>query len=334
MPDDVEGEMSETVSFTFDGKIAAQHQMDFYEAARFQYSASRLLVKLDNFRATGEFPKKITYKNTPDIKILPARAGSFGLDIIGPALATLGPMFIEVPIGALFSYVVDRIFKPADDEAIRAALATNREIVDVFDRTIARHDNTINRTLELLANRIDRGDELTDEIRSLYERLIADENRREQLQEFRPEFRRINEEQNADLITMSAPLLKEMNVPLRRSARSVTVRTTLAGRPRNILRASKEMADAVDLAIVDRHISTIDINIVQFNKHNGWGKFENIEWEGTPSFQIPGDMIDDMKQTVLNAMNQDLVEVDCYFVRSPAGIPQRVIIFDINYIED
>ncbi|NMW31124.1 hypothetical protein HKD42_03520 [Altererythrobacter sp. RZ02] len=326
--------MDEKISFVFDGKIASEHQMDFYEAARFQYSASRLLVKLENFRKTGEFPKKISYKNAPEIRILPARPGSFGLDIIAPAIAMGTPLLLEVPIGALFSYVIDRIFRPGDDEAIREALATNRELVEVFDRTIAGKDDTIDRTLNLLQDRIEKADQLNDKIAALYERLIADQNRREQLQEFRPEFRKIGEGQNADLITMSAPLLKEMNVPLRRSARSVTVRTTQNDRPRDILRASKEMADAVDLAVVDRHISTIDINIVQFNKNNGWGKFENREWKGTPSFQIPGDMIDDMKQTVLVAMNKDLVEVDCYFVRSPAGVPQRIIVFDVNSIDE
>ena len=308
--------------------------MDFYESARFQYAASRLLVKLENFRRTGEFPKKITYKNTPDIEILPARSGSFGIDVIVPALVTLTPILIEVPISALLSYVIDRVFRPADDEAIREALATNRELVQTFDKAIAGRDATIERTLTMLQNRMDNDDDLNTEIRGLYERLIADSQRRSELGNFRSELRKIGEERSAELVTMAAPLLKEMNVPLRKSASSITIKSKRGKERRDLLRANKAMADAVDLALVDRFTTTIDIDIVQFNKENGWGKFQNEEWDGYPSFNIPGDILDDIKHTVLDAMNYDLVEAECYFVRSPSGIPQRIILVDVNVIDE
>lgn len=115
--------MTEKIDFIFDGKLSSDHRMDFYESARFQYSASRLLVKLDNFRKTGTFPKKISYKNTPDILILPTRRGSFGLEVLIPALAAAAPMLYEVPISYLFSYVADRIFKSGNSEDIAKILA-------------------------------------------------------------------------------------------------------------------------------------------------------------------------------------------------------------------
>jgi hypothetical protein len=326
--------MTEKITFTFDGKIASEQKMDFYESARFQYAAARLMVKLDNFRRTGEFPKKITYKNTPDLLLLPFRAGSFGLDVIAPALAVVGPLLIEVPISAMLSYVIDRVFKSADDDTIRQALATQRELVETFDRAIAGRDDSIDRTLELLADRIERDDLLSEQSRALYERIIADQQRRLELAEYRPEFRRINDDQEAGLITMSAPLLKEMNVPLRRSANRVTIRSTKDGDRRDILRADKEMADAVELAVVDRHVTTIDLNIIQFNKQSGWGRFQNDEWDGNPPFSVPGDLLQDIRETVVNAMKLELVEVDCFFVRSPAGIPQRVIVTDIREIDE
>jgi len=71
--------MNEEIAFTFDGKIASQHRMDFYEAARFQYSASRLLVKLDYFRKNGEFPKKITYKIIQIFSFFHQRREALGL---------------------------------------------------------------------------------------------------------------------------------------------------------------------------------------------------------------------------------------------------------------
>lgn len=326
--------MSEKLSFVFDGQLAAENRMDFYESARFQYAASRLMVKLDNFRRKGDFPKKITYKNTPDILVLPARAGSFGISIIAPIAALATPLLLEVPLSALLSYVIDRVFKSADDDTIRESLRTQRDLIDVFEATVAGRDKTIDRTLELLAHRIDRADYLTDEVLSMQMRLIAEQQRRLELAEFGTQLRRITDEQSADIITMSAPLLKEMNVPLRRSARRLSIISTKNEQARNLLSADKAMADAVELAIVDRHVTRIDINVVQFNKQSGWGKFENEEWEGHPPFSVPGDLIEFIRETVVNAMHKPMVEVDCFFVRSPAGIPQRIIIIDIGDIKE
>ena len=326
--------MTEKISFFFEGQLAAQNRMDFYEASRFQYAAARLLVKLANFRENGQFPSKISYKNSPPIEILPYRPGSFGLDIIAPALAILGPIFLEVPLSTLFSYVVDRVFKPADDEAILSSLEGQRELVETFRQNIEGRDEVQQRTLDLLAERIERGDELTDQLIAIQNRIIADQQRKIELSEYRGQLRRIDEESEADLLTMSAPLLKEMNVPLRRSARKVDVISTKGDERRRILSADKAMADAVDLAIVDKFITTLDINVVQFNKHSGWGKFENVEWEGLAPFSVPGDILDDMKQTVVIAMNRNLVEVDCFIVRSVSGIPQRIIITDVRDIDE
>lgn len=311
--------MNEDISFTFDGKIASGNKMDFYELARFQYSASRLLVKLDNFRINGYFPKKITYKNSSEILILPTRRGSYGVDIIAPIAAVVGPMLIEAPISALLSYVIDRVFKSADDDTIREVLATQRELAETFDRIVAGRDDTIDRTLDMLQDHVENERELNQDIRRLQERIIADQDRRLQLAEHRNAFRQIDQDQEAELITMAAPLLKEMNVPLRRSSSTVDIQRRSGAQTRKILAADKSMADAVETAVVDRRVSTIDINVVQFNKQSGWGKFENDEWEGHPTFSIPGDWLDDIKQTVVNSMNEDMVEVDCYFVRSAAG---------------
>lgn len=326
--------MEESLEFIFDGQLAAQNQMDFYEAARFQYAAARLLVKLDNFRRKGDFPKKITYKNTPDIHVLPSRPGSFGIEIFAPLAAMAGPLLVEAPLSAMLSYVIDRVFRSADDDNIRDALSVQRDLIQAFDNDIAGRDRIIDRTLDLLERKIDRDEALADQVIALQERVIADQQRRLELAQFRDQLRRISDDQEADLITMSAPLLKEMNVPLRRSARKVTIKSVKNGERRNILSADKAMADAVDLAIVDRFVTTIDINVVQFNKQSGWGKFENENWDGLSSFSVPGDVLEYIRETVVNAMNRDLVEVDCFFVRSPSGQQQRIIVTDIRDIEE
>lgn len=326
--------MAEEIQFIFDGKLAAGHSMDFYEFARFQYSASRLLVKLDSFRRTGDFPRRITAENDHRIIVKPFREGSFGLEILAPVGFEALRLAYEVPISTLFGYVVERVFKPAGDDTVRDALATNRRLIDSYDANIEGRDDTVTRTLDMLRDEIDNGRELNRENRDLLGRLSAEAERRAYLEGQRDILRRFTADQDAELVTMAAPLLKEMNVPLRDSADRVTVRRREHGETTQILYATKQMADEVDIAIVDRHVTTIDINIVQYNKENGWGKFRNIEWEGLPSFSIPAEINVDIRNEMLAAMRQQLVEVDCYFVRSPAGVPLRIIIIDVRQIEE
>ena len=326
--------MVEHLKFVFDGKLAAQNAMDFYEASRFQYAASRLLVKLDNFRTTGTFPKNITYKNAADIRILPPYRGSYGMEVIGPALAAAAPLVYELPLGYLFSYVVDRIFRSGNDDDIRAALAHNDRLLETFNRNVAERDDTVRRTLDLLRDQMEDNREQQERERQLFERLLADQQRKEALQRESDILRRISDEEEAELVTMAAPLLKQMNVPLRRSARTLTISAATNDNNFLVLSANKEMADAVDTEIVDRRLTRIDINVVQFNKESGWGKFENDDWEGRPSFYVPGEALENMRQTVVNAMHKDLVEADCYFVRSKAGIPRSIIISDMRDIDE
>lgn len=325
--------MSEEIRFTFDGKLASNHQMDFYELSRFQYSASRLLVKIDNFRRTGNFPKKITRLNEHRIRIRAFKEGSFGLEILAPIAMEGARLAYEVPISTLFAYVVERLFKKAGDDTVKNILATQGRLVEAYESSIEGRDNTVSRTLDMLRGEIENGRELNKLNRDLLERLSAETERRAYLQGQRDALRRIPAEQDARLVTMAAPLLKEMNVPLRESASQVSIKARRQGKTTNILYATRQMTDEVDIAIVDDHVTTIDLNVIQYNKENGWGKFRNEEWEGLSSFNVPADINVDLKDDMVAAMNMDLVEVDCFFVRSAAGSPLRIIIIDVRAVE-
>lgn len=205
---------------------------------------------------------------------------------------------------------------------------------ELFQGNIAGRDDTIERTLDLLGQQMAANADLHEDVKQLYERLLADQQRRSALRDESEVLRRIPQDAEANLLTMAAPLLKEMNVPLRRSASKLNIEAVANDNEFKILSANKNMADAVDTEKVDDHVTRIDIDIVQFDKESGWGKFRNDEWEGRASFSIPGDVLDELKQAAVDAMHEDIVEVDCVFVRSAAGIPQRIIVADIREIDE
>lgn len=305
--------------------------MDFYESSRFQYAAARLSVKLDRFRKTGSFPSKVTRTNNSGIDLAPFERGSFGIEIFAPILAAAAPVFLEVPLTALWTYVVERVFKPAEDDVMRLALETQGRLIDAYEAQIAGRENTAQATLGLLSAELDENRGLSEENAELRERLLAEVERRAYLQGMRDQLARITPEQDANLVTMAAPLLKELAVPLRRSAAQATISISDGRKFRPILSANKAMADEVELSEIDPNITPIRIDIIQYNKENGWGKFRNAEFNGLASFSVSADRKDELQPRILESMNEPYVFVQAYYVRSLSGIKQRIII--VGFVE-
>lgn len=73
--------MAERLTFHFEGALADEHKMNFYESARFQYAAARLMVKLAQFRRTGKFVKKISTRSNVGVQLVSQADGSFNINI-------------------------------------------------------------------------------------------------------------------------------------------------------------------------------------------------------------------------------------------------------------
>jgi hypothetical protein len=321
--------VTDVIRFKFDGKLADDHRMDFYESARFQYAASRLCIKLDRFRREGSFPKKITNVSNTGLQLTTYKEGSFGIEVAAPILVAVAPLLVEVPLSAMWTYVIERIFRPADSGDVQAALATQRHLIDSYDRTIKGQEEMGIRTLDLLQAQIARKEELSAENAALYERLLAEQTRRAFLEGKEQAFRQITPEQDARLVTMAAPLLSELIVPLRKSANRATIIVGEEKAAQPILSATKQMAEEIETAIVDPQLNNILIDIVQYDKESGWGKFRNPEFDGKASFSVPADRKDRLRKKLTDAMNNDKVYVQAYYVKSVSGERLRLIIVDI-----
>jgi hypothetical protein len=327
--------VEDSIDFVFDGKLADQNRMDFYEAARFQYAAARLSVKLDQFRRRRRFSSKVTRRsNDAGIELQSFRSGSFGIETIAPIVAIAAPMLIEVPLSAMWSYVIERIFKPKDEDNIREILETQQQVVGAFDRALERSDNTTLAALDALRDANNRTGALNEENALLYERLIAESNRRNYLEGHADALRQISSEEDAKLVTMAAPLLKELAVPLRRSADRANLLVGSRSSRRSILYADKRMADDLELSVVDDEITPLSINIIQYNKETGWGKFRSPDFDGLQSFAVPADRKDMLQSELIDGMDRDETYIRCYFVRSISGIVQRIIVVDILSLEE
>lgn len=320
------------LNFRFRGQLASGAQMNFYEAARFQYASARLLLKLSQFREKGNFSSRITSDNQRDIRLEATQAGSFIFDIM-PLATLVAPVLLEVPLSAMLSYVIERVFKPADDEVMKQALSNDAKAIDILGKAMDRGSDATRDILDHLREERALVEKLSEDKAALYERLLAESSRRSFLEGRASAFANVSPQQEAKLITMAAPLIKEMGVPLRKSASRLDIVKSTGHVSQPIASIDESMTDEIELAVVDDEITPLLINIVQYNKETGWGKFRSADFNGLASFSVPSDRKPVLQGALLDSMDNKETYVQSYYVRSKAGVPLRIIIVKILDIE-
>ncbi|MEH0197124.1 hypothetical protein V7S57_16745 [Caulobacter sp. CCNWLY153] len=297
--------------------------MNFYEAARFQYSAARLMVKLAQFRQTGRFVKKITNKSNFNILLKSQTDGSFNINVEEPEQEASKDNFIDISIADLIAYVSERVIEKIDEGA-RASVPGS--LASLLPTSALGGDESV---LDKLAQAAIADDNfvatLPWQVQDLVKRRVSEFYREQRMLEKKDALAKIDFARSQKLIAMSAPLLSDMATALRRSADTLEVTSSKSGTSRPLLFLDQDMAQEIETAIVDDEITPILGDITQFNKDNGWGKLKIEDGTKTVSFSIPSDILPTMKQILIDNMKRDLVYLQVYFVRDRSGEIVRMI---------
>lgn len=313
--------MPELLSFHFKGALADGHMMNFYEAARFQYAAARLMVKLAQFRESGRFTTKITDKTNLSIQLIAQDPGSFNINVQAPIQSTTDEAFVNISLSDLIAYVSERLIEKIDEQTIKEIAPTGRR---------ARAGSSLSETtLENLIEDAMAGKDMTARlpahVQDAVKRRVAESYRERRLAESSKAISRIDFARSQKLISMSAPLMSEMAVALRRSAESLEIKETTGSGSNSILYLNRDMAAEIETAKVDQEITPILGDITQFNKDNGWGKFKIENGSKIVNFSIPSDILPSMRTKLIENMQRDQVFLQTYFVRDPGGEVIRLV---------
>lgn len=323
----------ERIVFSFDGQLASEHRMDFYEAGRFQYAASRLLVKLDQFRRSGKFTKHITDHNNTRMMLSAQTEGSFLIEAIAPFLPAVAETFITSPISVLLSYVSDRLFKSASNEDVKLAFETQQQLIGLQGNLLDANQDNTRSAIQMLAHEISAGRQLNEQNRELYERLLAETERRAYLQGATEQLQAIEPDQESKLLAMSGPLMKEMSVALRSSASSLTISSDDGINRRRLVYVNKRMASEIETEVIDKESTVLLVKLIQYNKETGWGKLRLTGLQTPLSFSVPGDRKAKIQRRVISEMREEQTYIECKFVRTPEGVRTRALLLGIADIE-
>jgi hypothetical protein len=310
--------MSETLTFHFEGALADNHRMNFYESARFQYAAARLMVKLAQFRNQGRFVKNITTKTNFNILLAGQTDGSFNINIEDPGQKTEEDPFINISLADLVAYVTERVVEKIDEGALGGGAGSPSD-------GGAPPSSALNRIVAGVMEGKPLPAGLAASDQDLIKRRVAEVHREARLADNSTAISRIDFARSQKLIAMSAPLISEMATAFRKSANTLEIESSSQGVTRPVLFLDRQMAQEIETAVVDQEITPILGDITQFNKDNGWGKLKIEEGTKTVSFSIPYDILPSMKQTLIDSMKRDSVYLQTYFVRDRSGEVVRIV---------
>lgn len=325
--------MGERLVFDFEGALADQHQMNFYEASRFQYAAARLLVKLSQFRNAGRFTQKITDLSNVGITLTAQSEGSFKINVDAPdSNAKPAPdqnTFLDVPLANLLAYISERIIAKTDDEKLIALINAHPSLKDRFGEIPKGDGKRLEEVIRELVSDPKLRKDIFPEAAEIIERRISELGREDKLNASRAQIARIDGAREQKLISMAAPLVSEMATALRRSANSLRIESTISGQTTNVLYLNKRMAQEIESSTVDTDITPILGDIIQYNKETGWGKVR-LQIANQPlSFSVPSDLKAGLQETLLRQMGKDQVYLQSYIVRDRTDDPIRLILAGI-----
>ncbi|MFN4008490.1 MAG: hypothetical protein ACK4K8_00920 [Pannonibacter sp.] len=313
--------MPESLTFHFEGRLADQHMMNFYESARFQYAAARLLVKLAQFRNSGKFQQKISNKSNFDVRLTSHSDGSFNINVEDPGQDVQSKHFMDISLGDLVAYVSERVIAKLDEDALKPT------------ETSKQGDARIKSEVEILSEKIISKTTTIEELpranRDIVKRRVAEISREARLKDSANSIIKIDFARSQKLIAMSAPLISEMATALRRSADTLEVSSSISGKSKEILFLDQRMASEIETSEVDDEITTFLCDVIQFNKDNGWGKVKFENGTSIASFNIPYDILPRIKQQLIDTMKKDQVNLQTYVVRDMAGEVIRLIVVGI-----
>lgn len=321
--------VAERITFHFEGAQADDHRMNFYEAARFQYGAARLLVKLAQFRATGKFVDNISDKSNHDVELVAQSGGSFNYNVEETKPAA--DAFLNIALSDLVAYVAERVIEKLDEATMAKVVLPALDYEE--DEDEAEDDGLEVAKIDDMAEAVLAGDKLTaslsPETSKIIKRRVAEVYRERRLSAAAKAIAKITEDQSQKLLAMAAPLIVEMGTALRKSANTLEITTQKRGPVKSVLFLDRKMAREIETAAVDRVITPILGDITQFNKENGWGKLRIENGEKMVSFSIPSDVLPKIRQTIIDNMKNDLVYFKTYFVRDRAKKVKRLIVVGI-----
>lgn len=315
-------ERAQTVSLIYDGGIAAIGELHFYEFSRAVYGFSRLIQVLEYYRREGRVAQRITGEANVDIIIKAPQRGSFIVDA-GVLASQIVPYLKEIPFSALFTYFIDLLkskttksedlvlslakirLREEEQKTLQSTQETRR--IEVLREIITDKEATNRQTIELLGwalkssnTALGRSGMGSRQLNSALSEARADSERRAELEKNLAGLQHIPPDDLARLSRKVRPLIREVGLPLRKSAESVSF--SVGDSHKRMANFSREEIRQIDSREIDSFSSEVLGTVKSYDKETGLGKLRERATGSVYSFVIPFELRGQMLQDIASAM--------------------------------
>lgn len=316
------------LSFEFSGGDADNKYLNLYEAGRFQYAMARFLYITEQFRQKGRVLDRITQKISIDLRVPSAHNDTWVQDVMlfgkmaSPALAEL---FIKVPLDILVAWAMEKINpkKSSTDNA--------NEVIKAVANASEQHAIANQKGTDLASAQLDLIKEMykdsrkdNDSLRSAMQELSAALNRENILNKYKDSLSKIPQELENKIIDRLQPIFKDIVLPVERSAEELHISGHSAGH--KVVYVDRFISNRISGNMTDPLPTTLQGDVIRYDKENGWGKFKNSQFPKSIGFTVPAAARNKSNSEVIDAMKNTLIEASFYYVRTKRKVPKYLIL--------
>lgn len=349
------------LSVVFDGGLATDGQLDFYEYSRAAYGFSRLISTIEVYRRTGRIPQKITRQMKVDLVIRAPEKGSFPIDILAPIMAdsaSIKALFSQIPLDVLLKFLIqsvktllpesrDRVIALAELELEREKqrtaqgeqetqrLAEVRKIVESGNATTQAALGVLERQLQTPDTALSQLSENVASLTSLKDELSEILNRERELGPHLSSLEKIPDRHLAELTKKIRPQIAELGVPLGRSAKIVSI---TKGRRREQIAVFNERKIAdIQSRELDKNEEKVLIRVIYYDRDGGYGRCDifNITDDDEPflkktSFSVSSGRKNSLRSSLLEAEDIGIVPASVRYFRDKDQNITSVLVNDVE----
>lgn len=345
--------MSDTVEIRYDGGLAAEGQLHFYEYSRASYGFARLLSTAEHYRRTGHVAQKIRQRNYVELIIVAPKKGSFVTEVIVPAVMEHAPKLAGVSIKALISYIFQLLSpreKKTDETVIELAkirlaeekertaqsreetkrMKELKEIVETQQATTKQALDLVSYAMKTSNRAVARLHEERAVYADMQRELHAEQEREDEIKKVESQLKVLDPKSVARLTSRVRPMVTEMGLPLRKSAKVFTIGAANENKP--LAYFDEARVAAVQSKKVEEEPVQITARVKSYDRDAGVGKLVSEEFTRKLNFVVPPDRRSELQAKILRAMSEhvDTVKIEVLRVIDKSKQPTSLILIDVK----
>jgi hypothetical protein len=347
--------MADMMEITYDGGLATSGQLHFYEYSRASYAFARLLNTAEHFRRTGYVAQKVGKKNYVDLIIAAPKEGSFVTEVIVPAVVDAVPKLAAVSIKGMVAYIFQLLSprsKATDETIIELAkirLAEEKErtaqsveetkrtralqkIVETETATTREALDLVKFALKTTNRAVDRLQPERNAYVEIAKELEAEREREKEIKAVEKHLEKLDPQAVARLTSRVRPMINDMGLPLRKSAKFFTIGAANDDRPLAYFDADR--VAAIQSKTTEEVPSRYSCRIRGYDRDAAVGKVKSEEFRRVLTFIVPPDRKVELQPKILAAMEDDVDTVVSEFLKIVDKSNQPTSLILLNVLTD